>query len=188
MIPDYIRERILRPIPQDCCVPDGLIPQVAEGYLEKARIATVGLNPKGARSRKEYSPEGEFDLDEAGLQKAWQDKRQYFESNYYRPYFGPLEKILNACGASYGGLCGPNNPSAVSLDLVQWATDPSSWSELPYGVPEKLLEEDKAFFGRLLTENPNIELVLAISRRVVEELKYRHGAQIIGEETRGSFL
>ena len=47
MIPDYIRERILRPIPQDCCVPDGLIPQVAEGYLEKARIATVGLNPKG---------------------------------------------------------------------------------------------------------------------------------------------
>ena len=38
----------------------------------------------------------------------------------------------------------------------------------------------------LLKETPNIELVLAISRRVVEELKYRHGAQIIGEETRGS--
>ena len=81
----------------------------------------------------------------------------------------------------------PDNPSAVSLDLVQWATKPSLWSELPAGVQKKLLEQDSAYFAMLLKKNPNIELVLAISRGVVDELQCRHGAQIVHEETCGSF-
>ena len=44
-IPDYIEQRIRRPIPADSCVVPGSTPVVAFGNARAAIVATLGLNP-----------------------------------------------------------------------------------------------------------------------------------------------
>ena len=169
MIPDYIREQLHATPPDDCCVPPGAIPAVVEGRLEEARVATIGLNPHGPWFRRDYSPLGQDALDDAGVQRVWDEKRLHFESDCYRPYFGPLEKVLNAIGSSYGGLCGSDYPpSAVSLDLAQWVTDPQ-WSGLGQSVRDALLADGAPFVERILQENPQIGLLLGNGKTVVEQ-------------------
>ncbi|MDE2838650.1 MAG: hypothetical protein OXL97_14275 [Chloroflexota bacterium] len=81
-----------------------------------------------------------------------EDKRGYFEKRTYG-YFTHLEKILNACGATYGGLCAQGQPNldlAASLDVVQWTTDPL-WSKLPRRCSpdaQKILLDDGVPFFR----------------------------------------
>lgn len=55
-VPDYIEQRIRRPVPADSCVVPGSTPVVAFGDARAATVATLGLNP----SRKEF-------LDEIGV-------------------------------------------------------------------------------------------------------------------------
>ena len=136
MIPDYIREHILHAQPPDgCCVPEGSIPDVAEGHFYSARVATVGINPHGIWKREDYLPRvrstlDEDDLDEQLLNRVWEEKTRYIERNTHR-YFTALKPILNACGVTYGGKYGADQPDlACSLDLVQWATNPL-WNKLP---------------------------------------------------------
>ena len=172
-VPGYIRDRILSSPPENCRVVPCTVPQIFEGFLDKAKVATVGINPHGARSRKDYSPLGECAMDEEGVRQAYEDKRHFFELIRYVPYFDPLEQVLNECDASFGGLYG-RTPSAVSLDLAQWATHPSSWSALPHRVQWKLLDDGREFFRTILERNGQIELVLATSRAVVDELWIEH--------------
>ena len=180
MIPDYIREHILHPLPPSgCYVPDGSLPAVAEGRFYRARVATVGISPHGAWMRGDYFPEepqtlDAADLDEGFLNRVWEEKTLYFERKKYR-YFTSLEPILNACGATYGGMYEAVQPNlACSLDLVQWPTDPL-WSMLPKErsayAQSKLLDDGAAFFKRLLQEHENIELLLGNGKTVVERLE-----------------
>ncbi len=175
-IPDYIRERILSEPPVHCCVVPCQVPQIGEGYVEHATVATVGINPRGARPRKKYSPQGECAMDEAGLAEAYEDKRKYFERRTYT-YFTHLEKILNACGATYGGLYAEDDSHSVlaaSLDMVQWTTDPL-WSELPrrcsLHAQERLLDDGVPFFRETLRKNAQIGLLLGNGKSVVEQLE-----------------
>ena len=175
-IPDYVRERILSEPPEHCCAVLCTVPQIGEGYVEHAKIATVGINPHGARSRKKYSPLGECAMDEAGLAEAYEDKRQYFEKRKYG-YFTHLEKILNACNASYGGLYAERESHlnlAASLDVVQWTTDPL-WSELPRrcspDAQKRLLDDGVPFFRETLRRNDGISLLLGNGRSAVEQLE-----------------
>lgn len=180
VIPDYIREHVLhaRP-PEGCCVPEGSIPDVAEGHFYTARAATVGINPHGVWKREHFLPKDHStldkdELDEIILDRVWEEKTRYFERHRHR-YFTFLEPILNQCGVTYGGQYGSHQPElACSLDLVQWPTDPL-WNELPIkcspNAQSKLLNDGKAFFEKLLLENQNIELLLGNGRTVVEHLE-----------------
>ena len=172
-VPEYIRKRMLSSSPEDCCVRPCTVPQIFEGFLDEAKVATVGINPHGARDCKKYSPKGICAMDEEGVRQAYKDKRHFFDLIRYAPYFDPLEQVLNECGASFGGLYG-RKPSAVSLDLAQWATNPSPWSALPRRVQWKLLDDGREFFTALLEQNDQIRLVLATSRAVVDELWIEH--------------
>ena len=178
MIPDYIREHILHALPPSgCYVPDGSLPAVAEGRFYRARVATVGINPRGAWMRGDYFPEERqtldaADLDEGFLNRVWEEKTLYFERNRYM-YFTSLEPILNDCGDTYGGMYEAVQPNlACSLDLVQWPTDPL-WSGLPKEgyAQSKLLDDGVPFFKRLLQEHENIELLLGNGKTVVERLE-----------------
>ena len=169
-IPDYILERFQRPIPPDCCVMQERWPVIANGDPGIAKVATIGLNPGGATP-----------YNDAPAEVQWEGQKRYFQCNVYRTYFSPLEKVLNACGSSYGGKYDPDGSYSIpacNLDLVCWATDPRGWSEVPPGARDQLIEQDKEFLSDLLRRNPNINCLLATPVRVVDELKRSHGAYL----------
>ena len=164
-LPGYIAKELRRSPPKDCCVQQDALPQIAEGYLEEAKVATVGINPRGAAKRADYLP-----MDAGGDEQAWDHKRRYFERRKYS-YFTHIEPILNACGASFGGKYDPEGryAPAVSLDFVQWATDPL-WAGLSQEAKTRLLDDGAPFFIELLNRNPNIDLLLANGRSVVTQM------------------
>ena len=177
-IPNYVAQRLVDSPPDGCCVVPCTVPQIGEGPVEFARVVTVGINPHGPRSRKNYSPLGSCDLDMAGIQRAYDDKRWYFEKRTYI-YFTHLEKILNACDATYGGLYARDKRHdylAASLDVVQWCTDPL-WNGLPAEARERLLHDGKSFFKNTLRRNPNIDLLLGNGRTVVKQLERSFGTR-----------
>ena len=182
-VPAYIAQRLVDSPPDGCCVVPCTIPQIGEGPVEFARIVTVGINPHGPRSCKDYSPRGDCELDMRGVQRAYDDKRLYFVRRKYG-YFTHLEHILNACNATYGGRYAGDREYerilemhlAASLDLVQWCTDPL-WSKLPRDVRERLLGDGKSFFKNTLRHNPNIELLLGNGRSVVEQVERSFGTR-----------
>ncbi len=176
MIPNYVRAHVLNAKPPDgCCVPEGSIPALAEGHFTSARAATVGINPHGSWKRKDFLPKEWKTLDRDGveeqlLNRVWEEKTRYFERNTYR-YFTMLKPILNACGVTYGGKYGDDQPDlACSLDLVQWPTDPL-WSELPKDTKSKLINNGAPFLEKMLQENDNIQLLLGNGKTVVEQLE-----------------
>ena len=180
LVPAYIREHVLNAKPPDgCCVPVGSIPALAEGHFTSARVATVGINPHGSWKRNDFLPKewetlDRDDVDEQLLNRVWEEKTRYFERNTYR-YFTALKPVLNACGVTYGGRYGAEQPDlACSLDLVQWPTNPR-WSSLPKGcspdAQSKLLNDGAPFFEKILQENENIQLLLGNGKTVVEQLE-----------------
>ena len=179
MIPHYIRGQLQATPPVDCCVPPGAIPAIVEGHLDTARVATIGLNPHSPWFREHYSPLGQDTLDDVGIEQVWEHQGQYFERKKY-PYFGRLERILEECGASYGGRYDPTGQFprvAVSLDLAQWATKPL-WSRLTLATQQALLDDGVPFFEEIVRMHSNIELLLANGMTVVDSLEQRLSAQI----------
>ena len=160
-IPGYIRDRLLRPIPPDCCVQPDAYPVIANGDPGLARVATVGLNPGGA-----------MPYNDAAVEEAWEGQKGYFQGKVYGMYFTPLQKVLNECGASY------YDGSACNLDLVCWATKPH-WREVPDAAQRELLDADHEFFTTLLTENPNIALLLGNGRTVGKRMMEKFGVEKI---------
>jgi hypothetical protein len=169
-LPNYIIDRLRRPLPPASCIVPGSTPVVAFGNARTATVATLGLNP----SRVEF-------LDRAGHELPEQHRRLetlrslgvdsltdapdsivarvvagcdgYFQRNPYWKWFRPLEGILTALGASYA------TGTACHLDLVQWATDPT-WARLPDAVRQRLIAEDAAFLRWQLSEEHITTLLL----------------------------
>lgn len=179
-IPKYIDKRIRRPIPLNSNVVPGSTPVVSFGDALSAKVATLGLNP----SRAEFLDRGGNELVEherrlathrslgtsdlagasaAVVSEVFDKCRSYFSRNPYMNWFGRLEQILNALGASY------HDGSACHLDLVQWATDPT-WGTLTTSCKKSLLREDAAFLETQLLHE-NIELLLVNGRGALEELR-----------------
>ena len=187
MIPDYVRNHVLyEKLPDGCCVPEDSIPAVAEGHFTSARATTVGINPHGAWKRKDFLPKewlnlDRDDLDEKLLNRVWEQKTRCFENHTHR-YFTMLKPIQNACGVTYGGKYGTDQPDlACSLDLVQWTTDPV-WSKLPREcsaeAQSKLLSDGAPFFKKILHENENIKLLLGNGKTVVEQFERTFNVRI----------
>lgn len=191
-IPDYIEQRIRRPIPADSCVVPGSTPVVAFGNARTATVATLGLNPSRVEFLDRYGRElvgvdrrlathrslGLSDLSDAPssvVEQVLRDCIEYFSRNPYWQWFGHLEQVLNDIGASY------SDGSACHLDLVQWATDPT-WSGLPRGLQGKLTDDDAVFFKQQLT-NENINLLLVNGKSVIDQLRRKR--EVILKEVNG---
>ena len=167
----YIMERLMRPIPPDLCIVPEHWPTIANGDPAIAEVATIGLNPGGAfPGDKPDTPEG-----------AWECQKAYFRDHQPAKYFDPLEGVLNACGASYGGKYDTGGQYAIhacNLDIVNWETDPRLWNAVPREAREQLLKGDEEFLATLLRENPNIVLLLGNGKTVTDELRRRQRGQI----------
>ena len=178
-IPDYIERRIRQPIPSGLCVVPGSTPVVAFGNPLTAKVATLSLNPSHrefqdkdgceliGRERRlaTHKSLGVCDLASAPsavIGQVLHGCQKYFHRKQYW-WFNQLERILNACGASYF------DGSACHLDLVQWATKPT-WTEVPSTAQSCLLDSDLPFLKEQF-RNENIELLLVNGRRATKEFE-----------------
>ena len=180
-LPDYIVQRVRRPMPVNSAVVPGSTPVVSFGNAQSATIATLGLNP----SRQEFLDEngeelagssrrlatcqslGVEDLSRApedAIRQVVEDCNTYFRRNPYHRWFNQLERVLKVIDASY------YDHSACHLDLVQWATDPA-WGKLRLpNVRHQLLESDGPFLLQQL-RNEQIRVLLINGRGVIRQLQ-----------------
>lgn len=165
-LPDYIIERLRRPVPSGCHVVPNSTPVLSFGKASTARVATLGLNPsrnefldKGGgeltgscRRFETLTSLGVHDLASASdpvLHRVVDTCHSYFEAdrNPYRQWFNQLEPVLQSVDASY------YDGTACHLDIVQWATDPI-WGRIrDRQVQERLLEADAGFLRAQLMQN-----------------------------------
>lgn len=178
LVPGYIEARLRRAIPEAHFIVPGSTPVVAFGDVQRATVATLGLNPSRSEFQDRYGNlltgsrqrlETLASLGIPSLVDATDDKivqivqrcNSYFAHQPYWTWFGQLEPILNAIGTSY------KTGTACHLDLVQWATDPV-WAKIPSkAVREQLILADSAFLRQqLLSEQ--IQVLLLNGASVVE--------------------
>lgn len=184
-IPGYVAERIRQPPPASVRVVPGSTPVVAFGDPRRSQAATLGLNP----SKREFFEKGreldgrlrrfetlgslELDrLDDApdeAVERVWQRCNTYFRGNPYN-WFGRLEEVLNAVGASYFG------DTACHLDLSQWATDPT-WNGLRPEERSRLITDDVNFLRTQLRSEP-IRLLLLNGRGVLSAFTSIVGGEV----------
>ena len=188
-IPDYIQQRIRRPIPADSYVLPGSTPVVAFGNARTATVATLSLNPswrefldtsgnelvENDRRLATHGVLGTSDLANAPaskIEQVLQNCDSYFQRNPYGEWFDKLEQVLQGCKASY------YDGSACHLDLVQWATKPT-WGNLrPQEIRNRLISADADFVRQQLT-NESVKLLLANGKSVIDQLRRRYGARLM---------
>lgn len=171
-LPEYAQLRVAQKPPDGCCIPVGAAPTIAYGDPDKARVATIGLNPGHGHQREARRGA------QPGVAPNADEKLygyDYFDVFRATPgFFNPLEKVIVACDASY------LDGSACHLDLAQWPTE-VRWSALPAEcAPDahaKLLDDGVPFIKQQLTESPSIRLLLGDGVRVKEQVEGRLGAE-----------
>src|ERR1700675_1585 len=111
MIPEYIEARIRQRKPDGIPVVAGSTPVVAFGNVQKAEVATLGLNPSrlefldrdgneltGEERRLEtLSSLRESDLSSASpdaIRRVFEGCNDYFQRRPYRKWFDDLEKTI----------------------------------------------------------------------------------------------
>ncbi len=187
-IPDYIEQRIRRPIPADSCVVPGSTPVVVFGNARTATVATLGLNPsrlefldrngheligddRRLATHRSLGTDDLVNVPSPAVAQVVHDCHSYFQRNPYRIWFDQLEKILKACGVSY------YDGSACHLDLVQWATNPT-WGKIKSReLQNQLIDADAKFLRHQLTAE-NINLLLVNGRGVKDQLQRKLGATL----------
>lgn len=176
-----VEARVRRAPPHGAGVLEGSLPVAAFGDPGAAAVATVSLNPS---SREFLTRGGEWlpdrkrrlatlrslgvkdsgELDAGQVRQAVAECYGYFGGpNWYRPWFGWLERLLTGSGAgSY------LDGSACHLDLVQWATVPAQ-GQLPAAAWQQLVEEDREFL-RWQLAHANVSVVLVNGASVLDGL------------------
>lgn len=185
-VPAYIAARIRQDPPQDCRVVAGSTPVVAFGDVQRARVATLGLNPSriefevkgseldGAKRRFETTRSLGLstlaDASDDAVAAIFRRCNEYFRGNPYRRWFNRLEPVVRSVGASY------YDGTACHLDLSQWSTDPT-WNGLSREVRAKLVERDGPFLARQLAAE-HIEILLLNGASVIESFRWMLGASL----------
>ena len=133
---DYIS----RPIPQGIPIVPQSIPIVFFGEIEKARLATIAINPSNrefTNTKHEIFPPnkkrfvdrdilGVSDNDTLSLKQAemvYQSLCNFFHKRPYMQWFGQLEKLFLEANLSYF------KGDIINLDISPWATS-VKWSNL----------------------------------------------------------
>lgn len=186
IVPKYVETRLRRVTPTEHCIVPSSTPVIAFGNTQQAIVATLGLNPSrnefqdrhgnllhGSQQRLETLESLEVpsltDASDVKIARVIERCNSYFTHQPYWTWFGQLEPILNAIGASYKA------GTACHLDLVQWATDPV-WAKIPsQATREQLIHADAAFLKQqLLSEQ--IQVLLLNGRSVIQS--FTHMQQI----------
>lgn len=176
-----VEARVRRAVPGRAGVLEDSLPVVAFGDPGTAAVATVSLNPSSREfltRAGEWLPDGKRrlaslrslgvkdpgELDAGQVRQAVAESYGYFRGpNWYRPWFGWLERLLAGSGAgSY------LDGSACHLDLVQWATVPAQ-GQLPAAAWQRLVEEDREFL-RWQLAHANVSVVLVNGASVIDGL------------------
>lgn len=152
------------------------------GDLARARVATLGLNPSNRefvddKGRELCGQRRRFhtltslrlgswsDADAGDLRSIIDSCRAYFLRNPYDRWFGRLEQIVGAAGASYYGM----SSSACHLDLIPYATE-RKWTELTASQRSSLLAVAADTLGLLLRDS-SVRLLILNGRSVVERFE-----------------
>lgn len=180
-IPNYIIERIKKPVPKNSHIIEGSTPVISFGNALKANVVTLGLNPSkvefldknnellvaNLRRLATYKSTGIKDITKASTEQVNQitsECNNYFQHNPYKKWFDPLERIISeSTGASY------YDGTACHLDLVQWATQPT-WGDLPSNIKDSLIKSDREFL-RLQLFNEKIKIVVINGGSVIKQVQ-----------------
>lgn len=178
-LPDYITAMVRRTTPENCSVVPGSTPIVSFGDFQKARVATLGINPSDKElldnrgdflvgNKQRFETLRSLDalstemLTDEQVRRVFEACENYFNGNQYK-WFTDLEKVIKqGLGASYF------DGSACHLDLVQWATQ-TKWGKLPMDVRDTLLADGTTHLVSQLTAE-NIKYVIVCGRAVWDEL------------------
>jgi hypothetical protein len=193
VIQPEVEARVRRAVPEGAGVLPGSLPVVSFGDPGTAMVATVSLNPSPREflaRNGEWLPDAKRrlaslrslgvkepgDLDAAQVRQVVAESYGYFRGgNWYRPWFGWLERLLARSGAgSY------LDGSACHLDLVQWATVPAQ-GQLPAAAWQRLVEEDREFL-RWQLAHANVSVVLVNGASVIGGLL---AAGVVSDLTEG---
>lgn len=157
-------------------------PIVSFGDINKARIATLGLNPSnrefvdvngkelGLKERR-FETLKSLELDKWShantkhIEMINDSCYRYFSSNPYDVWFNSLDKIIS--GASYSYYCDKN--IACHLDLVPFATN-KKWGELSRSQKFRLLELSCDSLGKLVMVS-NIQALVLNGVSVIDLLQ-----------------
>lgn len=168
-------------------------PVLSFGDPDRARIATLGLNP----SNREFVDENGIELaprmrrfhtlSSLGIRR-WSDVatmhvnrildsfRSYFRTNPYDRWFRVLDQLLSATSLSF------YHPvrHACHLDLVPFATS-RKWTELSSAQRAILLRTSGDTLGLLLRDSP-IDVLVLNGRTVVETLQELTGVSFDAQQ------
>ncbi|MQA00930.1 MAG: hypothetical protein GEU80_16690 [Dehalococcoidia bacterium] len=180
--PQYLVRMIRRAPPPVSEVVSGSTPVVSFGDLERARVATLGINP----SAREFLDGGQLlsgqsrrlatlpslgtndtaSFSDEQVAAVLDDCYAYFDPdrNPYRRWFDPLDEILRSVSVSY------YDRTACHLDLVQWATEPV-WGQIASPQSRRMLLDDGVPHLRAQLKHGGVALVLLNGRQVLEHVQ-----------------
>lgn len=142
------------------------------GHLERASLATVGINPSNREfvdTRGDELAPGDHrfptlrslaltswgEADHDVLITILEACRGYFDRNPYDQWFGALERLFAATGCSYYSPVA----NACHLDIVPWATS-EKWGTLPPRTRDRLVHRAAGALVDMIIDSPLTLLVL----------------------------
>jgi hypothetical protein len=161
------------------------------GEIGRATIATVGINP----SNREFVDERGIELKGHGRRfptrqhlgiESWASASSldvrtivtacssYFRANPYTRWFGVLEGVVGACGASY--YPEPDRLGACHIDLIPFATA-VKWGEISGSTQRMLLERCGGAVGGVIQDSLVTTLILN-GRSVVRQFEVLAGIKL----------
>jgi len=176
--------------PSDCIL-DWASPVPFFGDIDRARVATVGINP----SNREFVDADGCELRGTGrrlstlaslglsrwsqitgqhLSEIRRSCLRYFQSNPYRRWFDVLDRTLRAGDFSY------YDGSACHLDLVALATR-DKWSSVDPQTRQKLIYDGKSVLAQIIRDSSLTTLILN-GRSVVSEFEAFADVQLSAEQ------
>lgn len=157
-------------------------PVISFGNIEKAKVATVGLNPSDMefvdRNKVELKNDSRRfhtlsslniekwdDLDDHKTMKILELNKRYFSNNPYNLWFKKLNYILEDSGLSYYF---PLN-NACHIDIVPYATS-KKWVDLKFEEKQYLINKSKEILDDILKFS-NISFLVLNGKSVVENFR-----------------
>lgn len=140
---DFLLYKISAPLPTTVKIVEGSIPIVFFGNVEKAKIATLSLNPSniefehnGKRrciDRKQLGVSDNQKLTRKQAESVYQSLLIFFKVNPYKRWFNPMNKLFQNKGYEY------YNDKIVHLDISPWATS-DKWNNLSQEAKNSIID------------------------------------------------
>lgn len=175
---DYIKQ----PIPQNMYTVKQSIPVPFFGNIEKARVATISINPSNQEFEDKYKEllsgvkkrftdrdilqvkDTDF-LNNTQVNLVYNSLINYFYKNPYKRWFNWLDRYAgNILDCSY------YNGTMVHLDIYPWATNPT-WTDLNENCKFKALQGYKLLKDILLSKERAFDYVYINGKTVKQQIE-----------------